>query len=77
VARAAARVHVVVEDDGAGFDRAALGARSFGLSSIRERLSHLGGELRIESQVGRGTRIELIAPLDPSGASRTEGEEER
>ena len=59
---------VVVEDDGVGFDTA--GAAStmaesggFGLFGIRERLEYVGGELRLESEPGRGARATLVVPL--------------
>lgn len=61
------RLRIVVSDSGCGFDIETLstprhGGR-FGLFSIRERLIALGGELTIESAPGKGTRIELEAPL--------------
>jgi signal transduction histidine kinase len=34
-----------------------------GLFSIEERLSFMGGSFLIESEPGKGTRIELRAPL--------------
>jgi signal transduction histidine kinase len=59
---------VTVEDDGVGFDLEEGRARGtqdlgFGLFSIRERLSYIGGRLIVESQRGHGTRISLVAPL--------------
>jgi signal transduction histidine kinase len=56
-------VKIVVEDDGAGFDPEVATAGHFGLSSIRERLSHLGGTMSTRSKPGEGTRVELAAPL--------------
>lgn len=61
-------VHIIVEDDGRGFDPATLQDSSkqiggFGLFSIRERLNHVGGRLKIESMEGKGTKAILIAPL--------------
>jgi len=60
---------VIVEDDGAGFDPATIDAHlykagSFGLFSVRERLKSLGGELTIESQPGKGTRVMLAVALE-------------
>lgn len=57
-------VHIVVEDDGVGFDRAGVVAqsRSFGLLSVSERLSWLGGEMQVDSVPGRGTRVTLVVP---------------
>ena len=58
---------IEVVDRGVGFDPAHLLAGSqgggFGLFSIRQRLDHLGGGMTIESAVGRGCRIRLVAPL--------------
>ena len=63
------RLHLVVEDEGCGFDvEAALEARfeegrGLGLFSIRERLAALGGATTIESSEGEGTRVELALLL--------------
>jgi two-component system sensor histidine kinase DegS len=60
------RLTMVVGDDGDGFDPEALpriSPKSFGLASMRERVESLGGELRLESQPGRGTRVSVTIPL--------------
>jgi PAS domain S-box-containing protein len=60
---------ITVSDQGIGFKPAELERRSkvgqvgWGLFSIRERLTLLGGCFEIESAPGRGTRVRLIAPL--------------
>ncbi len=56
-----------VVDEGKGFEPIALerrkaGDTSFGLFSIRERLSLIGGLMKIESAPGKGTRVELSVP---------------
>jgi signal transduction histidine kinase len=61
-------VHVHVEDDGKGFPMDQDGFQvnkegGFGIFSIRERLQHLGGSLRIESGPRGGTKITLDLPL--------------
>jgi len=60
-------VRVVVEDDGVGFDisEANLGRSGggFGLFSIRERLKYLGGNFKIESKPGFGTRVTIVTPV--------------
>lgn len=38
-----------------------------GLLGMRERIESLGGRLRVEAGVGRGTRIEARLPLPPEG----------
>jgi PAS domain S-box-containing protein len=63
------RLNVRVADDGVGFDPAGLpaahGARGFGLFNLRERLTYLGGDLRIESAPGQGAALTMSAPLAP------------
>lgn len=52
-----------IEDDGVGMEPEVATVRGSGLFSIHERLSHVGGSMRIESAPGRGTRVRLSAPL--------------
>lgn len=58
-----------VQDAGRGFDASSAGrqreAGHFGLSSIRDRMAALGGWLREETTIGRGTKITLGLPLQP------------
>lgn len=61
-------IRLTVEDEGAGFDPDVLEGEArplagFGLFSIRERLKALGGNLRVKSQPGSGTRIDLFIPV--------------
>ena len=62
-------LEVTVHDSGAGFgpaerqgNRGAAGG--FGLFSIREQLSQVGGTLKVDSTPGRGTSVRLAVPLD-------------
>jgi signal transduction histidine kinase len=55
-------VVVVVEDDGDGFDAADPPA-GLGLAGMRERVTLLGGQLRVETSPGRGTTIVAEVPL--------------
>ncbi|MCU0231528.1 MAG: PAS domain-containing protein [Acidobacteria bacterium] len=58
-------LQLAVEDDGLGFDPAALkGRRSLGHASMRERVRLAGGELDIESAPGHGTTVVAWIPLD-------------
>ena len=53
---------LLIEDDGIGFEGSAKQGRPgehIGLSIMEERARRLGGNLRIESEVGEGTRVEL------------------
>lgn len=59
---------VVVEDDGAGFDVAeALVAsrqrRTLGLSSMQEQVEMLGGNIKFDSGIGKGTRVDFWLPV--------------
>jgi PAS domain S-box-containing protein len=61
-------INVTITDDGRGMaPGAADKPTSFGLLGMRERLEALGGELDIESFLGKGTRIEGTIPLSPKG----------
>jgi two-component system sensor histidine kinase UhpB len=52
-----------VSDNGVGFDVFAAGAkRSFGLLGIRERAAYLGGEVKVVSSRGKGTKITTTMP---------------
>jgi PAS domain S-box-containing protein len=59
-------VRLWISDDGRGFavepGQSGLPAGGLGLSSMAERVEMLGGTLRIESQPGQGTRIEVTIP---------------
>ncbi|HTP13416.1 MAG TPA: ATP-binding protein, partial [Bacteroidota bacterium] len=60
------RVILRIEDNGCGFQQAdgRQGNRGgLGLSSMAERARILGGEIRIESNNGRGTSVLLTLPL--------------
>ncbi|MBA4416528.1 MAG: hypothetical protein C0392_01260 [Syntrophus sp. (in: bacteria)] len=61
-------ISIHVADDGIGFNTSKVTFyldknKGFGLFSIRERLTHLGGQMEIKSQRGRSARIILSAPL--------------
>jgi len=57
---------LVIEDDGRGFETGAAAPQSangFGLVSMRERATLVGGELEIDSTPGAGTSIFVRVPL--------------
>jgi len=61
-------IRINVIDNGIGFKPPAEGfglgkTQGFGLFSIRERLSYLGGSVGIESKVGEGTQVTLVVPI--------------
>ncbi len=63
-------LRIEVRDEGAGFDQAAAGTDAaaasgshFGLFSIRERMTALGGSFQIDSAPRKGTTAWLVLPL--------------
>lgn len=50
-------IHLVIEDDGAGFKADAVKKEHLGIRGIRERVEMLGGELTIDSKEGKGTKV--------------------
>jgi signal transduction histidine kinase len=57
-------INLTVKDSGAGFDPyEAMKGSGLGLTSMKERLKVIGGQLSIHSQRGRGTTIHAVAPL--------------
>lgn len=59
----AAACHLAIRDDGVGFDPRADFAGHFGLTSMRERATRLGGILRIDSTPGVGTTVAVRVPV--------------
>jgi signal transduction histidine kinase len=56
-------VTMTIQDRGAGFElQQAMRGSGLGLTSMRERLKVIGGQLSVESQRGRGTTIRAVAP---------------
>jgi signal transduction histidine kinase len=60
-------LRAVIDDDGCGFDSskalAPQARRGLGLAGIDERLTSLGGKMRLESSAGSGTRVVLELPV--------------
>ena len=55
-------VRILVENDGKGFDQRKIHSEEgehLGLTIMKERARHLGGNLKIETEPDEGTRIEL------------------
>jgi PAS domain S-box-containing protein len=64
-------IHVVVADDGLGFDAGNVGAvgvdGGFGLFSIRERVKSYNGKIKIESEPGKGSEVTIMLPKRTAG----------
>jgi signal transduction histidine kinase len=64
------QVHLVVEDDGRGFDPAHAPKDHFGLIGMNERVKLIGGDLKLETSPGKGTRVEVDVPLEGQANTR-------
>src|SRR5467141_390080 len=68
-----------IRDDGGGFDscqaQARAGRKGLGLIEMQERVTSIGGTLRIESRPGQGTELSIRLPLegDHANSHRTRG----
>lgn len=64
-------VRLQVEDEGPGFDAAAMERFEreghLGLAGMRERIGALGGTVQIETDAGRGVRVEVELPVSEEG----------
>lgn len=56
-------LHLVITDNGRGFDPASLTQSGNGLRNLQERLREVGGSCTIESRPGSGTRVRFDIPL--------------
>lgn len=68
------RVVISVEDDGKGFDlnpsmTEEANAKGLGLTTMRERVTLIGGDYNLWSRTGEGTRISFSIPVNKSEAS--------
>jgi two-component system, NarL family, sensor histidine kinase UhpB len=66
-----------VEDDGCGFDYAAVRKnmnRCLGIIGMEERITLMGGSLTVESSPGKGTFVRAEIPLEkPDQSSEADG----
>jgi signal transduction histidine kinase len=58
------RLVVVVQDNGKGFDPAAVNPERNGLTNLRQRMNELGGTFRVTSSPGHGCRVEFDVPVE-------------
>jgi signal transduction histidine kinase len=67
-------LRLLIEDDGTGIRPVTNAMRpSFGMAGMRERISTLGGQMKVESRKGEGTKITISVPLP----ARTEKAEKK
>jgi signal transduction histidine kinase len=62
-------IRLEVWDDGVGFDPEDARPGHFGMNTMRERATELGGSLEIESRPRAGTRVRAIVPVTRSSAT--------
>jgi signal transduction histidine kinase len=56
-----------IADNGKGMTPEKMSATtSLGILGMKERIAHLGGQVRISSSVGRGTRLLIAIPIGQS-----------
>jgi PAS domain S-box-containing protein len=61
------KIRVRVEDNGSGFDTNSIHKSNyggFGLYSLSERLSNVGGEIIVNSEIGKGTKVVISIPAN-------------
>ncbi|MEQ9423916.1 MAG: sensor histidine kinase [Cyclobacteriaceae bacterium] len=58
-------LNIMIEDNGGGFDTSVVVKtdKGMGLRSIDKRISHLGGTVNIDSEIGKGTTIIIEVPI--------------
>ncbi len=65
-------LEITVRDDGIGFNYSPnllrLKSNSYGLFSVQERISDLGGAMEVDSVSGKGTDVKLLIPLKDNQA---------
>jgi signal transduction histidine kinase len=70
-------LRVTVQDDGRGFEPSEIQANyglhdTMGMINMRERTAMIEGAFSLESQVGRGTTVRVVAPLSPNLEDRSD-----
>jgi len=70
------RAHVIITDDGTGFDNSrhgGAGGSHFGLTFMRDRMQQIGGSMEIDSRPGTGTVLRLDVPAGDQGRKNGAG----
>lgn len=58
---------IFCEDNGQGFEGGKAQGGGYGLNNMRSRADQMGGQLEIQSELGKGTRIQVKVPLPHLG----------
>ncbi|XEC97543.1 sensor histidine kinase [Paenibacillus tarimensis] len=59
------QIRLTLRDDGIGFDMEEKKQTSYGLLTMEERVTELGGSMQLISAPGEGTTIEILVPVMP------------
>lgn len=62
--QAESRLSIVVSDNGRGFHPDQVASVGNGLENMNRRMHEIGGDLKVESEPGRGTVVTLLLPLN-------------
>jgi signal transduction histidine kinase len=68
------QIELTVEDKGAGFSKTSdKMTKGLGMTSMQERVRHVGGEFSINSEPSRGTTVRVSIPmnLEPQCSANT------
>jgi signal transduction histidine kinase len=65
-------VHLVIRDDGHGFEIHNVPSEHMGLEIMRERAARIGADLTIQSQPGHGTTVAVTWPIPQNGEDADE-----
>ncbi|HXF99335.1 MAG TPA: two-component regulator propeller domain-containing protein [Bacteroidota bacterium] len=60
-------LHLVIRDNGKGFDTTAESQRNHGLRNMHKRAEQVGGQFSITSKMGEGTLVEVFCRIPRSG----------
>lgn len=61
--RRADGIRLTIRDNGTGFDLSQKKQASYGLASMSERVSEIGGFMNLVTAPGKGTRVEIRVPM--------------
>ncbi|MFQ5906651.1 MAG: PAS domain S-box protein, partial [bacterium] len=66
ISRSDSQIKITIKDNGVGFDteRECKAPKGLGLRTLAQRVRWLGGELRLESDRGKGTLVEIQIPME-------------
>lgn len=67
------KVWLQIQDDGVGVLTKDRHEKGFGLTGMRERTVALGGSIKLQSEIGKGTQIRILLPRIALSANQTVG----